>query len=358
MVGHTNWVRTARFSPDSRLAVSGGDDKSVRIWDVGRSESIGTYNDMEGGINSTAFHPDGTCVAAGSADRTVKLWDLRSQALLQHYPAHADSVTNISFHESGNYLLSSGIEGALKIWDLREGQLLYTLHGHQGACTASAFAPTGSFFASGGVDKMVMVWKSSLNNIVGSSAPTESISVSATKPRVASQTQPLSYYSPKRGGSRSQVDTSTSLNTSAYSMRAQASASNHPPAPPSQLKSSPLRRGNQAPANPLGQLRPPSSVSGTGKEFVLEEFTSEDAQESCEPTEFQGNADSQIKLNKDQLPEVLAGALDHIVGQLDMVTRTLSILDKRLSLQEDLMAKHVFNSSSDEGGNKEDEPQM
>ena len=46
-------------------------------------------------------------------------------------------------------------------------------------------------------------------------------------------------------------------------------------------------------------------------------------------------------LNKDQLPEVLAGTLDHIVGQLDMMTRTLAILDKRLSLQEDMMAQQI-----------------
>ena len=54
-------------------------------------------------------------------------------------------------------------------------------------------------------------------------------------------------------------------------------------------------------------------------------------------------------LPREQLPEVLAGTLDHIVGQLDMMTRTLAILDKRLSLQEDMMAKHVFQQD-EEGG--------
>ena len=53
---------------------------------------------------------------------------------------------------------------------------------------------------------------------------------------------------------------------------------------------------------------------------------------------------------KDQLPEVLAGTLDHIVGQLDMMTRTLAILDRRLSLQEDMMAKHVFNADANASG--------
>ena len=29
--GHQNWVRSCQFSADGRLAVSGGDDKSVKV---------------------------------------------------------------------------------------------------------------------------------------------------------------------------------------------------------------------------------------------------------------------------------------------------------------------------------------
>ena len=60
-------------------------------------------------------------------------------------------------------------------------------------------------------------------------------------------------------------------------------------------------------------------------------------------------------LNKNQLPEVLAGTLDHIVGQLDMVTRTLAILDKRLSLQEDMMAQQMSGKAEEQVGRIERE---
>lgn len=46
--GHTNWVRTAKFSPDERLIVSGSDDKSVKLWDIRRKMNVHTFNDHAG----------------------------------------------------------------------------------------------------------------------------------------------------------------------------------------------------------------------------------------------------------------------------------------------------------------------
>lgn len=32
--GHSNWVRCCSFSPDGRLACSGADDRTLRVWDL------------------------------------------------------------------------------------------------------------------------------------------------------------------------------------------------------------------------------------------------------------------------------------------------------------------------------------
>ena len=71
--GHSNWVRSCCFSPDGRLAVSGSDDKTVRIWDVATRQCIRVYDDHSGYVNTVAFHPDGTCVASAGTDNAIKV---------------------------------------------------------------------------------------------------------------------------------------------------------------------------------------------------------------------------------------------------------------------------------------------
>jgi centriolar protein POC1 len=180
---------------------------------------------------------------------------------------------------------------------------------------------------------MVMVWKSSHGSIVGGGSGSEAVSVTATKPRQASSGGPLSYNSPSRGMSRTVERPSTAPGTG-MSRRTNAASASSPGRSPA--------RGRE---NMGAAFNERAAAPGAGKEFVLEEIVAggdvgDEGDDTAPTLRTEGPA-----IPRDQLPEVLAGTLDHIVGQLDMMTRTLAILDRRLSLQEDMMAKHVFNGS-------------
>jgi centriolar protein POC1 len=163
LYAHDNWVKSAEFSPDTRLIASGSDDRSVKLWDMTSKSEIHTFTDHLGGVNKVRFHPDGTCIASGSSDRAINIWDIRSSRLIQHYDAHNESVESITFHPNGRYLVSSSQDSTVKVWDLRQGHILYTLYGHEGAAGAVDFSPSGDYFLSGGADATLMVWKSNLN---------------------------------------------------------------------------------------------------------------------------------------------------------------------------------------------------
>lgn len=151
------------MSPDSTVLLSGSDDTTIKLWDSSTCDEIACLRDHTGMINSVRFHPDGSCMASGATDNTIKVWDARSQRLLQHYDAHTKSVNSINFHPTGNYLISTSQDATVKIWDLRQGSILYTLYAHEGTTTAAAFSTYGGYFATGGQDTHVQVWRSNLD---------------------------------------------------------------------------------------------------------------------------------------------------------------------------------------------------
>lgn len=65
---------TAQFSPDSKFVVTGGEDKTIRVWDVStRKKSLQMSHDDI--ATNVVFSPDGKLVASGSQDHTARVWD-------------------------------------------------------------------------------------------------------------------------------------------------------------------------------------------------------------------------------------------------------------------------------------------
>lgn len=172
--GHANWVRAAAWSPDSSSLFSGAEDSTARVWDAATGVCTGVLYDFASPVTCAAWSPDGRTLAAGSAEGAIKLWDARAPAriLIQHYAAHTGGVASVAWHPSGGALLSTGAQdGTAKICDVAEGHVLYTVRGHRSAgVPAGAFAPGGDIFATAGGDGAVLIWRANFEAMAGTSA--------------------------------------------------------------------------------------------------------------------------------------------------------------------------------------------
>ena len=72
MKEHTEWVNSARFSPDGLKVVSASRDQTVRVWSAATGKCEHT---MEG---HSAFSPEGRQIAR-SADVQLRCWDGRDR---------------------------------------------------------------------------------------------------------------------------------------------------------------------------------------------------------------------------------------------------------------------------------------
>ncbi|CAM5515687.1 hypothetical protein GCM10010329_65300 [Streptomyces spiroverticillatus] len=147
------------FSADGRLAVVGGADGGVRLWDLDTGRHLRTLRGDEGAPargGSEAIRVTALCVGdlAASADRgRIRLWDLDSGQCLRDFSARGDAgsvlrekVTALTLSPDGRHALSSGqASWALRLWDTTTGECVREFEEGGGWATQARFTTDGRF---------------------------------------------------------------------------------------------------------------------------------------------------------------------------------------------------------------------
>jgi len=74
--GHTDYVSSVALSGDGHTALSGGGDKTVRVWDLSTGRCTAVLEGHTNLVSSVALSGDGRTALSGSDDGTVRVWDL------------------------------------------------------------------------------------------------------------------------------------------------------------------------------------------------------------------------------------------------------------------------------------------
>ena len=76
LTGHTDGVLAIELSRSRRLAFSGGNDHTVRVWSLAKGQCLFTLSGRhERGVCAISLHHASGCLVTGSEDGTVGVWD-------------------------------------------------------------------------------------------------------------------------------------------------------------------------------------------------------------------------------------------------------------------------------------------
>lgn len=202
--GHTAPIMAAAFGGNN-LLLTGGIDKSARLWDVTKDEPVyvfpphrtavsavalradgkqallgsadgmlrvfdlaGTPKETAGvaahlaGVGAVTYGPDATKIATCGGDYLVKHWSVPGAgppALLGEMKGHTKPVSSVAFNADGRLLASAGGDLVIRVWDLARKTELRALRGHLDWVSSVAFAPNGRSVLSASVDKTVKAWE-------------------------------------------------------------------------------------------------------------------------------------------------------------------------------------------------------
>ena len=156
--GHEGGVTSVTVLADGRRALSGSDDRTLRLWDLETGAELRRFEGHEGGVTSVTVLADGRRALSGSDDRTLRLWDLETGAELRRFEGHEDWVTSVTVLADGRRALSGSGDRTLRLWDLETGAELRRFEGHEDWVTSVTVLADGRRALSGSDDRTLRLW--------------------------------------------------------------------------------------------------------------------------------------------------------------------------------------------------------
>lgn len=195
---HPGQVTAISAMPDSGKLITGGSEGQLRIWRIGKSQSMELavkehkskvsaisvrepllascsedgscviWNIAESTLtrvklilsetvlHSVALHPEGHVITVGS-DKRITWWDARDGLKLRSF--ESPTIQNaVAISNDGKLLATAGSDSVVRIWSYESGSLQSEAAGHSAPVLAVGFSPDGRFVVSTGSEAAIMSW--------------------------------------------------------------------------------------------------------------------------------------------------------------------------------------------------------
>ena len=127
------------------------------MWDLASRRELTRLLGASDGVITAAFSPDGTRVVAVGRDSTVRVWD-RGGTLRLALAGHTGVTWHAEFSHDGRRILTSADDGSARIWDAETGMPLAVLEGHGAAVLRARFSPDDAQVVTSSYDGTVVAW--------------------------------------------------------------------------------------------------------------------------------------------------------------------------------------------------------
>jgi WD40 repeat protein/serine/threonine protein kinase len=163
--GHTKPILGLAFSRHGNWLFSGGEDATIKGWNIVKGGLAGTLPAPDKVISVTSLG-SATLVAA-CVDGPVPVYDLLAREELSRIEEPGESLRFVVSSPDTRTFLVGGWGGTLSFRDSATRQDRHPFAGHYGPVHGAAFSPDGRLLATCGQDRIIALWDTATAQPVG-----------------------------------------------------------------------------------------------------------------------------------------------------------------------------------------------
>jgi WD40 repeat protein len=151
---HSAPVKAVAFSSDGQVLATGGDDKTIYIWNVKSGELTGTIKSFFN-VKALQFTPDNLILSACGSD--IRLMDMQGK-LIRTFGGYTTDIWSMDYNAIAHKVIAGSYAKSIKVWNFDNASLLFNLTGHEKSCLPVDMNKAGDVAVSGSLDKSVRLW--------------------------------------------------------------------------------------------------------------------------------------------------------------------------------------------------------
>jgi WD40 repeat protein len=156
---HSDWVLGVAFSLDGQRLVTAGRDKTCKLWDLTKRESVQSFSEHSGPVFGATLSRDGKSGFSVGADKMMRIWAADGSAkVTKAVGGHSDGIFKIAAVPGQPQVVTCSADATVRLWG-EDGSAIRTFAGLTDQAFSLAISPDGARVAASASNGQVCIWR-------------------------------------------------------------------------------------------------------------------------------------------------------------------------------------------------------